>query len=75
MTLQDEWIFDRPAYGSAEWYCPAWAEVPESAIGVTQSGLDRLATVAGMKLAKSYPGNWKEVPGVFFQDVLVWQKA
>tara|TARA_R110002094_G_scaffold206368_3_gene177010 strand:+ start:866 stop:1300 length:435 start_codon:yes stop_codon:yes gene_type:complete len=28
----------------------------------------------GLKVSAHYPGNWKEVPGAFFQDVLVLEK-
>ncbi len=75
MTSQDRWIFDQPAYGSDAWFHPQWAKVPESAIGITTDGLNRLMVETGLKKIVSYPGNWKEVPGVFFQDVLIFQKA
>jgi SAM-dependent methyltransferase len=75
MTLQDKWIFDQPSYGSDAWRHPKWAKVPEDAVGVTNAGLDRLTSNAGLKLIEQFQGNWKEVPGVFFQDVLIFQKA
>jgi SAM-dependent methyltransferase len=75
MTLQSTWVFDQPSYGSDAWLHPKWARVPEEAIGVTEFGLDRLISSSGMKLIELHPGNWKEVPGVFFQDILVLQKA
>jgi len=75
MTSQDRWLFDQPSYESDAWLHPKWAKVPESAIGVTEFGLGRLISSSGMKLIEHYPGNWKEVPGVFFQDVLIFQKA
>ena len=75
MTFQDEWIFSQPSYGSDAWFHPKWAKIPERAIGVTEIGLERLTSNAGLKLIKHYQGNWKEVPGVFFQDVLVFEKA
>jgi SAM-dependent methyltransferase len=75
MTPRDRWVFDRPSYGSDAWRHPKWATVPESAIGVTEIGLDRLIASSGMRLVNHYPGNWKEIPGVFFQDVLVFEKA
>jgi SAM-dependent methyltransferase len=74
-TSKNEWIFDKPAYDSKEWFCPKWAKVPESAIGVSNEGLERLIAGTELELVKHYPGNWKEIPGVFFQDVLVFQKA
>jgi SAM-dependent methyltransferase len=73
-TSQKSWIFDRPAHGSDAWFCPSWVNVPEEAIGVTPAGLDRLMATAELELVEKYRGNWKEVPGVFFQDILVFQK-
>ena len=74
MTAQDTWIFDQPAYGSNAWFHPQWAEIPESAIGITKEGLKRLVSSARLELVQHFHGNWKEVPGVFFQDVLIFQK-
>jgi len=74
MTSQSRWIFDRPAYDSDAWYHPAWTPIPETAIGVTQTGIDRLMERSGLRLIEYYHGNWKEVSGVFFQDVLLFQK-
>lgn len=75
MTSQEQWIFDQPAYGSNEWLCPKWVQVPEVAVGMTNAGLNRLISMAELELIEHYQGNWKEVPGAFFQDVLVFQKA
>jgi len=74
-TMQDRWIFDQPSYGSDAWFHPRWANVPENAIGLTREGLERLLDASGMRETAYYPGNWKEIPGVFFQDVLVLQKT
>ena len=74
MTPQDQWVFDQPVHGSDAWFCPKWAKVPESAIAVTSAGLDRLIAAAELKRLVHYQGNWKEIPGVFFQDVMVFQK-
>jgi len=71
---QERWIFDQSAYGSDAWFCPKWARVPENAIGITQAGIDRLVSGAELQRVQHYQGNWKEVPGVFFQDVLVLRK-
>jgi ubiquinone/menaquinone biosynthesis C-methylase UbiE len=73
-TSQLEWIFDKSAYESKEWFYPSKLDVPEKAIGVTEGGLDRLLKESGLELIEYYPGNWKEIPGVFFQDILVFQK-
>jgi hypothetical protein len=74
-TSKDRWIFDKSAYDSEAWFCPKWAKVPESAIGVSNDGFDRLIAETELELIKHYPGNWKEIPGVYFQDVLIFQKA
>jgi len=75
LTPQLDWIFDQPAYGSGEWLTPKWAKVPEYAIGITTEGFNRLVSTAELELVEHYPGNWKEVPGVFFQDVTVFRKS
>ncbi len=75
MTSQDQWIFDQPAYGSDAWFHPRWAKVPENAIGITNDGLNRLIDGTDLKIIAFYQGNWKEVPGLFFQDVLIFQKS
>ncbi len=74
MTLQDQWIFDQPAYGSSMWFTTDWAEVPENAIGVNKEGLELLIKSSGLKLVEHYQGNWKEIPAIFFQDILIFQK-
>ena len=73
-TGQRDWIFDTPAYGSDAWFCTSWSKVPEAAIGVTSAGLDRLLADSGLRLLQHHQGNWKEIPGVYFQDVLVFEK-
>lgn len=70
-TPADRWVFDRPACGSSGWRCPAWAEVPEQAIGVDAAAWKALLAECKLELQQLMPGNWKERPGVFFQDVLV----
>ncbi len=75
MTTQSSWVFDQPAYGSTAWLYPSRAKVPEQAISVTPGGLERLLSVAPIKLRRHYQGNWKEIPGIYFQDVLLFEKA
>ena len=72
---QDDYIFDRPSYGSNMWLHPKRARVPEAAVGVTEAGLEHLLAGSEMKLIEQHQGNWKEVPGAFLQDVLIFQKA
>jgi SAM-dependent methyltransferase len=71
---QNRWVFDQPTYGSTRWFHPDWADVPEKAIGLNQAGLDAIADSAGLSLIERHNGNWKEIPGIFFQDVLIFQK-
>jgi SAM-dependent methyltransferase len=73
-TCQDLWIFDVPCSDSQHWFHPRWAKRPEDAIGVTLAGIGRMLEGTSLELQKVYAGNWKEMPGVFFQDVLVFCK-
>ncbi|MDB5154447.1 MAG: ubiquinone/menaquinone biosynthesis C-methylase UbiE [Mucilaginibacter sp.] len=73
-TDQMGWIFDVNAYDSQNWFTTKGAKVPEDAIGITTEGLDILIKNSDLKLIQYYPGNWKEMPGVFFQDILIFEK-
>ncbi|WP_242524366.1 methyltransferase [Methylacidiphilum caldifontis] len=74
MTAQNMWIFSKPAYDSSFWFCPEWAKVPEEAIGIKEEALGLLLQRSSLKILCHYPGNWKEIPGVFFQDIMVFEK-
>ncbi|MUL47843.1 class I SAM-dependent methyltransferase [Mycobacterium sp. CBMA293] len=69
------WIFDQSAYGSKNFFHPRWAEVPEAAIGVTKAAFDDAVVDAGLKVARYFPGCWKERRGLFFQDFVVFERA
>ena len=73
-TSSNDWIFNQQAYMSKNWFSPSWARVPEDAIGVSSEGFELLLKESELSLAEYYPGNWKEIPGVFFQDVLILEK-
>ena len=73
-TNQLNWIFDESAYGSKNWFTPKWTKAPEDATGISKEALNTLLAESGLKLVKYYPGNWKETPGVFFQDILIFEK-
>jgi SAM-dependent methyltransferase len=73
-TKQSNWIFNKPAYDSLFWFTPNWTKYPEDAIGINQEGLNLLIKISGLKLVGIYQGNWKEIPGVYFQDVLIFEK-
>lgn len=70
----DRYRFDVPVDGSPDWLCPSWVPVPESAIGVTPRGLERLQEQSGLTLLETHRGQWKNAPGLFFQDVLIFSK-
>jgi SAM-dependent methyltransferase len=66
--------FDRPVDGSSDWLCPSWVSVPESAIGITPAGMNRLQEQSGLTLDETHRGQWKNGPGLFFQDVCIFTK-
>ena len=68
------WVFDVPAHGSRDWLHPAWARVPEQAIAVTPAGLEQMRAGTRLRLLETHPGTWKEAPGLYFQDVLVFER-
>lgn len=74
-TSQDRWIFDQPAYHSTMWFHLAWAKIPETAIGINEAGIDKLLASSDLQLIEQHVGNWKEVSGMFFQDILIFQKG
>ena len=49
---------------------PRWA-YQRRAIAITNDGLKYLISQTELKLVKHYQGNWKEVPGIFFQDIVI----
>jgi hypothetical protein len=49
--------------------------VPESAIAIKKSGLDRMLADVGLSVMEQHAGNWKEVPGLYFQDVVILQRV
>ncbi len=73
-TPQNNWIFDTPAYDAAHWFTTAQARTPEDVIGIDEEGMKTLLAESGLKRVQYFPGNWKETPGVFFQDVLILEK-
>jgi SAM-dependent methyltransferase len=74
LTRQDKWIFDKKAYNSENWYTTSWASYPEDVIGFTPGGLKFLLKESCLILEKYHSGNWKEIPGIFFQDILILRK-
>lgn len=74
MTSPGKWVFDKPVYDSKNWFCPQWARVPESAIGINERGMDKLLKESGLEINSIMAGNWKEIPGVYFQDIIIFEK-
>lgn len=73
-SFVDSRVFNTPSSASGNWIHPDWAPRPEDTIGVTPAGLETMMDSTRMSLAETMLGNWKEVPGVFYQDVLVFEK-
>lgn len=71
---QNSRVFTTQCSASGHWFHPDWAERPEETIGVTPEGIGTLLEGTRLSLAETFAGNWKEVPGVFYQDVLVFEK-
>ncbi len=73
-TNQMKWIYNQHAYQSKDWFTTEWSNNPEEAIAINKTALEKLIQESGLRLIKHYPGNWKEEPGAYFQDVLVFEK-
>jgi len=73
-TKQKRWIYNQKAYNSEHWYTTDWVKNPEDAIGIDVKGMEKLLLESGLKLSQYYPGNWKEKPGLYYQDVLIFEK-
>lgn len=73
-TSQFNWIFNKNAYNSQDWMYSNSVKIPENAIAINEKALEKLIKLSGLKLINYYPGNWKEQPGVYFQDILIFEK-
>lgn len=72
-TYQEKWFFDKSVGKTGFWFCPNWAEDPNQAVGITKNGLDLMLKEArDLYIIEKHHGNWKEVPGMFFQDVIIF---
>lgn len=72
MTDQNRWIFDKKVPNSEHWFSPY--DIPEKAAGIDEQGMEELAKRSKLKRLKIYNGNWKEIPGIYFQDIVIFQK-
>jgi SAM-dependent methyltransferase len=75
MTPQDRWVFTESMYGSETFLYPEWAKVPEMAVSIRRDAWDGLLADAGLTMTEFYPGNWREAPGLYFQDVTILQRG
>ena len=73
-TKQKRWIFSENAYESKDWFCPEWVKVPEDAIGVNSKAIEMMIADTSLEIENIYSGNWKENPGFYFQDVIIFTK-
>jgi len=69
-----QYVFDQKAYDSNEWFYPKWAKIPERAIAVNFTAIEKMFKDNNLKIVNRYNGTWKEVPGIFFQDIFVLEK-
>ena len=74
-SYQNSRIFNTPSSQSRNWFHPDWAAQPEETIGVTPAGIQTMLDATRLSLVETYVGNWKEVPGVFYQDILVFEST
>lgn len=72
MTNQQEWIFDKPVANSENWF--SRDDTPEKAVSINEEGMQELVSFSGLKVNQLFPGNWKEVPGIYFQDIVIFEK-
>jgi len=68
------WTFDTAAYQSTNWFYPNHCEIPEMAIGVKEKGIELILKNSKLKLTKKFSGTWKDIPGMYFQDILIFKK-
>lgn len=66
---ESQWIFDQP--DTEGWFTTRWAKVPEIAIATPLTVFEAELAKAGLELVTLFPGQWKDTPGAFFQDVAV----
>jgi hypothetical protein len=67
-------LFDVPCSPSGQWHTTAWATLPEEAIAVSRPHLEATIARNGLCTEKHYVGCWKDVPGLYHQDILVLRK-
>lgn len=73
-TNQMNWVFDKKAYDSEDWFTTKLVKNPEDATAISKKGMETIIKESGLKLIQYNPGNWKEKPGMYFQDILVFEK-
>lgn len=71
-TPKNRWVFDKEV--EKDWFTTNWAKDPEQAIAIDNNSLNILLKDSGLCLLKHYPGSWKDIPGLYFQDILILYK-
>jgi len=73
--IKKPWVrYSTPLYDSKDWFTVSNIKIPECCIGITDNGIKEMADLAGLRLVKKYPGQWKRSPGLWGQDILVFEK-
>lgn len=67
-------IFGKSAYDSSSWKTLNWVDPPEQVCGISTEAMQELLTISGLTIKEYYPGNWKEMSGMYYQDVLIFEK-
>lgn len=73
-SIPKKWIFANQVDSNNNFFHPSWVKSAEEAIGINKEGMDFLLKDTTLKIKKHYPGTWKEVPGIYFQDIIIFEK-
>lgn len=71
-TSPTEWNFDQEV--EPGFLTPSWTTVPEQAIAVSRDQLDAMSERAGLQIKKVHSGYWRENAGLYFQDIVIFNK-
>ena len=72
---RSRWIFGNSINGDKDFFCPAWVSVPEVAVGVNEIEFLKLSDSLNLKILTKMLGSWKDRPGAYFQDIVVFEKT
>lgn len=74
-TTSNKWVFDQAVDNQADFLCPVWARSAGEVVAIKYEKLIKLLKDRKLEVLKYYPGNWKEQPGLFFQDIIIVRKC